>query len=109
MANPKSVSQRRINVKTLFSSKNPNLFRFVLYLSQVGDAFRQLDDHAAKIFHHRQQHAAHVIHLNGAIVAALGSFELTYRVHFQHAVHQIGDVVAELLFQRFVIKNAFVR
>ena len=65
LADAEPVGERRIDIGALFGCQHALIFRRVFHLAQVHDAFRQLDHHAAEILDHRQQHAAHVVHLLG--------------------------------------------
>ncbi len=95
LADAEPVGQRGVDVGTLFRRQHAFVFRRVFHLAQVGDALRQLDDHAAEILHHRQQHAAHVVDLFGGHRVVLGGFQLANSVHIAHAVHQRDDALAE--------------
>ncbi|MNS73022.1 hypothetical protein D3C72_1064490 [compost metagenome] len=101
-----TVSQRRIDIRTLFCRQHALVFRRIFHFAQVCDTLRQLDDHAAEILHHRQQHAAHVVDLFGGHRIVLSGFQLADGVHIAYAMHQIGDALAELFGQGFFLHDA---
>ena len=60
-----TVRQRRIDIRTLFGGQDALVFRRIFHFAQMGNPFGQLDNHAAEIIYHRQQHTTDVIHLLG--------------------------------------------
>ena len=55
------------------------------------DTFGKLDNHAAEIVNHRQQHAANVIHLLGRYRVGMSGFQLTDGGHVPYPVNQGHD------------------
>ena len=94
-----TVRQRRIDIRTLFGGQDALVFRRILHFAQMGNPFGQLDHHAAKIIHHRQQHAADVIHLLGRDRIRLRGFQLTDGGHITHAVDERHDGLADAFTQ----------
>ncbi len=63
LADTEPVSQRRIDVRALFCRQHAFIFWRIFHLTQMRNPLGQLDDHAAEIFHHREQHTADIVHL----------------------------------------------
>ena len=99
LPNTQTVRQRRIDIRTLFGGQDALVFRRILHFTQMGNPFGQLDNHAAEIIYHRQQHAADVIHLLGRDRVRLRGFKLTNGCHITHAVDERHDGLADAFTQ----------
>ncbi len=104
LTNAQAVCQRRVDVGTLFRGRAADLIWLIFHFTQVTDAFSQLDDHAAEIIHHREQHAAHVIDLRRGFTALDRDIQLADGGHLFHAVDQLNDLFAVMFFQLFTIQ-----
>ncbi len=82
------VRQRGVDIGALFGRQYAFVFRGVFHLTQVSNALGELDDHAAEIIHHRQQHAADVINLFRGDGVGMRSLELADSGHIAHAIDQ---------------------
>jgi|GEM_PF-6371276 len=99
LTNTETVGQWRIDIGALFGGQYPLIFRRIFHFAQVHDAFSQLQHYAAEIFHHRQQHAADVIHLFRGHGVVVDRFQLADGVHIAHAVYQRDNAFADGGFQ----------
>ena len=54
LSDSETVSQRCVDVGTLFCRQYTFIFRRIFYFAQMSNTLRQFDDYAAKIIDHRQ-------------------------------------------------------
>lgn len=93
------VRQRRIDVGTLFRRQYAFIFWRIFYFTQMRDTFGQLNNHAAEIINHRQQHAANVIDLFRRDGIRMRGFQLADGGHITHAVDQVDHRGADAFTQ----------
>ena len=91
LPDPEAVRQRGINIETLFGGQNALVLTGIFHFAQMGYPLRQLDNHAAEIFHHGEQHTADVIHLHRTGFVVMGGFQLTDSIHIHHTFDQQPD------------------
>ena len=75
----------------------------------MGNPLGKLDNHAAEVIHHGQQHPAYVIDLLRGDGIGVRGFELANGRHIAHAVDQLDDGFPDAVAQHVFADHVRIR